>query len=133
MAFDPDAFLAEPVSNLVSEFDPDAFISGVEPVQPDNRTAADIDKIRRAREAELPELSGILAGQDPLKVAALTPVLLATTDPLEFGNILIVVTVLINSNDLLVKPLHDGFQVFHQNSRFSLNRKDVKYSFEAYG
>ena len=52
---------------------------------------------------------------------------------IEFGNILIVITVLIIDNELLIKPLHDGFQVFHQNTRFSLNRKDVEYSYEAYG
>jgi len=47
-----------------------------------------IDTERRRRIEELPELEGIAAGEDKLKLAALAPVLLTTTDPRELGNIL---------------------------------------------
>lgn len=54
----------------------------------DTRTAEDVQKAQTARIEALPELTGILSGQDKLKVAALSPVLLSTPDPIEFGRIL---------------------------------------------
>lgn len=47
-----------------------------------------VDVERRRRIEALPELTGIAAGESKAKLAALTPVLLATTDPRELGNIL---------------------------------------------
>ena len=52
---------------------------------------------------------------------------------LEFENLWVVVTIIGNEDELLIRPLEDGFQVSHFNSRFSANRKDVEYSYEAYG
>ncbi len=45
----------------------------------------------------------------------------------------IVLTFLGHDHNLLIKPIEDGFTVSHFNSRFSTNRKDVEYTYEAYG
>lgn len=87
MAFDPDAFLAQG-SAPAQDFNPDAFLSGQPQPEVDTRTAQDVEQAQAKRIDALPELTGILAGQDKLKVAALSPVLLATTDPQEFGQVL---------------------------------------------
>jgi len=52
---------------------------------------------------------------------------------IKFDKVLVIVTLLVTENELLVKPQQDGFAVSHQNSRFSLNQKNVEYSYEAYG
>jgi len=52
---------------------------------------------------------------------------------LKFDDIWVIVTIIGNEDELLVCPLDDGFQVSHYNSRYSANRKDVQYQFEAYG
>lgn len=54
----------------------------------DTRTAEDISAEQQERLEALPELTGILAGQDKTKAASLAPVLLTTTNPQEFGQIL---------------------------------------------
>ncbi len=51
----------------------------------------------------------------------------------EFGRVMAIVTLLVREDELLIRPLNDGFKVFHHNTRFSLNQKDVQYSYEAYG
>ena len=52
---------------------------------------------------------------------------------LRFGNVWVLLTILGHSHNLLVTPNDDGFHAKHYNSRFSANRKGVKYEFEAYG
>lgn len=45
----------------------------------------------------------------------------------------IVLTILGHDQNLLIRPQKDGFIVHHYNDRYSLNRKDVQYRYEAYG
>jgi hypothetical protein len=45
----------------------------------------------------------------------------------------IILTFLGHENNLLIKPEIGSFTVSHFNSRFSTNRKGVKYGFEVYG
>lgn len=51
---------------------------------------AQFEQRRRQEIESIPEIGqgGLLAGEDPVKVAAISPVLLATTDPREMANIL---------------------------------------------
>ncbi len=57
---------------------------------PDLQQQAEVEAIQQQRLEAIPELGqgGLLAGQDPLKGAAITPALLTTTDPRELGQIL---------------------------------------------
>lgn len=45
----------------------------------------------------------------------------------------VVLTLFGHKDNLLIKPIEDGFSVSHFNNRYSTNRKGVKYQFEAYG
>jgi hypothetical protein len=49
------------------------------------------------------------------------------------GDLVILLTVIGPSEELLVRPLPDGFSVRHLNARFSANADGVQYTFEAYG
>jgi len=59
-------------------------------IDPSALTAEQVETTQQARISALPELGqgGLLAGQSELKGAAITPLLLTTTDPQEVGNIL---------------------------------------------
>jgi hypothetical protein len=56
----------------------------------------------------------------------------AIFEAFEFNRVMAIVTLLVREDELLVRPLNDGFKVFHHNTRFSLNQKGVQYSYEAY-
>lgn len=45
----------------------------------------------------------------------------------------IVLTILGNEHNLLIKPSENGFVVSHLNDRYTLNAPGVEYTFEAYG
>jgi hypothetical protein len=57
----------------------------------------------------------------------------AVIQTFKLGNLIILITVLGHNNNLLIRPLEDGFQVSHYNSRYSANAPGVKYTYEAYG
>lgn len=58
----------------------------------------------------------------------------ARVDRLEFEQEpLVVTTILGHQENLLVKPLEDGFSVSHYNARYTANADGVDYSVEAYG
>ncbi len=79
-------------------------------IESDPAMAAATEAQQQERIDALPELEGILAGQDKLKVASLVPVLLTTTDPAEFGQIL-------NSNfpDIGVVQTPEGEMIAYNN------------------
>jgi hypothetical protein len=52
---------------------------------------------------------------------------------LPLGNTEVVLTILGEESDLLVRPIRDGFNVSHFNDRFTANAKGVTYTCEAYG
>lgn len=96
MPFDPDAYLASKQSPPA--FDPDAYLAEkAAQTQPQvigrmGRASAVQEEVTGATQLQedLPELSssGLLSGEDKIKVAALSPVLLTTTDPDEIGKII---------------------------------------------
>ena len=68
---------------------------------------------------------------DFLKIESLAPPSKAKTIIIKDIQPFIVLTVLGHEHNLLLKPLEDGFEVSHFNSRFSTNRKDVTYNYIA--
>lgn len=57
----------------------------------------------------------------------------ATLKVLELGELLVVLTLLGDDSNLLVRPIPNGFSVSHKNSRYSANAPGVRYTWEAYG
>ena len=49
------------------------------------------------------------------------------------GDLVVLLTVIGQSDELVVRPLPDGFSVRHLNARFSANADGVQYTWEAYG
>ena len=52
---------------------------------------------------------------------------------IDLDGLLVVLTIIGHEDQLLIKPIEDGFSVHHYNARYSANRAGIEYDYEAYG